>query len=90
MLPVLIGMTDDIEAAAADLILPVGRLQRINPQKRPAVYVDFAHTPDALSALWNLCRGLDDSWFLVVAASAIPTSVLKWENWRRVWRILLL
>ena len=48
---------DDIEAAAADLILPVGRLQRINPQKRPAVYVDFAHTPDALSAALESLSG---------------------------------
>ena len=48
---------DDIEAAAADLALPVGRLQRINPKMRPAVYVDFAHTPDALSAALESLSG---------------------------------
>lgn len=32
------------------LTLPRGRLQRVNPDTRPAVYVDYAHTPDALTA----------------------------------------
>ena len=33
-----------------ELSLPAGRLQRVNPGQGPAVYVDYAHTPDALSA----------------------------------------
>ena len=33
-----------------ELIAPQGRLQRINPGGSPAIYVDYAHTPDALHA----------------------------------------
>ena len=32
------------------LSLPRGRLQRVNPREFPQVYIDYAHTPDALSA----------------------------------------
>ncbi len=39
------------------LRLPRGRLQRINPGESPAVYVDYAHTPDALEAALRALRG---------------------------------
>ena len=48
---------DDIQAAASHLTLPPGRLQRINPQELPAVYVDYAHKPDALSAVLDALVG---------------------------------
>lgn len=41
-------------------VIPKGRLQRVSPQK-PAVFIDFAHTPDALSqtlqTLREVCKG---------------------------------
>lgn len=42
---------------SSELALPAGRLQRINPGGAPAVYVDYAHTPDALSAALSSFAG---------------------------------
>ena len=41
---------------AEQLISPRGRLQRINPNQRPAIYVDYAHTPEALTAALSALR----------------------------------
>ena len=40
-----------------ELSPPRGRLQRINAGGKPAVYVDYAHTPDALAAALSALRG---------------------------------
>ena len=50
---------------SAALTLPHGRLQRINPGGAPAVYVDYAHTPDALSAVLDSFSGRRGRLWLV-------------------------
>ena len=53
-----------IEEYAPRLILPVGRLQRLSD--KPAVYVDFAHTPDAFDALLPAMRPTTGGRLLLV------------------------
>ena len=50
--------------AAAGLALPEGRMSRVNPGRGPAVYVDYAHAPEALSAALSAARegGADSLW----------------------------
>lgn len=42
---------------SCELSPPKGRLQRVNPGGSPAVYIDYAHTPDALSAVLSSFAG---------------------------------
>lgn len=49
------GVTiDTVEELSATLTLPMGRMQKISSQ--PDVYVDFAHTPDAMRAILKAVR----------------------------------
>ena len=50
--------------AAPALALPEGRMARVNPGGGPAVYVDYAHAPEALSAALSAAResGADSLW----------------------------
>ncbi|MEI6806139.1 MAG: UDP-N-acetylmuramoyl-L-alanyl-D-glutamate--2,6-diaminopimelate ligase [Myxococcaceae bacterium] len=57
-----------IEAIAAGLsqaVIPKGRLERVSPSK-PAVFVDFAHTPDALSKTLQTLREICKAKLIVV------------------------
>jgi UDP-N-acetylmuramoyl-L-alanyl-D-glutamate--2,6-diaminopimelate ligase len=48
---------EDACTALSGVTAPLGRMQAINgPQEAPAVYVDFAHTPDALEAALQALR----------------------------------
>ncbi|MGU9951239.1 MAG: UDP-N-acetylmuramoyl-L-alanyl-D-glutamate--2,6-diaminopimelate ligase [Gammaproteobacteria bacterium WSBS_2016_MAG_OTU1] len=53
------------EMRPQELTLPVGRLQRVNPGQSPAVYVDYAHTPDALSAAMTALQNREGRLWLV-------------------------
>jgi UDP-N-acetylmuramoyl-L-alanyl-D-glutamate--2,6-diaminopimelate ligase len=43
-------------AALAEVTAPPGRMQRVPAESGPAVYVDYAHTPDALSVTLRALR----------------------------------
>ena len=48
---------DDAVGALASISAPPGRMQRASaPANRPGVYVDYAHTPDALEAALDALR----------------------------------
>ena len=47
---------EELFDAAQDLSPPPGRMQRINKGEKPAVYIDYAHTPDALAAAMNALK----------------------------------
>lgn len=60
-LGICIGLGFDAASAAAALAGAVGapgRLQRVAYPDGPAVFVDYAHTPDALDRVCDLLRGL--------------------------------
>ncbi|MCK5326640.1 MAG: UDP-N-acetylmuramoyl-L-alanyl-D-glutamate--2,6-diaminopimelate ligase, partial [Woeseiaceae bacterium] len=52
---------DEASAALSKVVAPPGRLQRVDSAAGPAVFVDYAHTPNAievaLRALRSHCRG---------------------------------
>ncbi len=55
---------DRIEQISQTLTLPMGRMQKIS--NSPNVYVDFAHTPNAMAAVLNAVRKQDDGKLWVV------------------------
>ena len=55
---------EDIAGAAELLLLPEGRLQKMS--NAPAVYVDYAHTPDAMAAVLAAARGHSSGRLIVV------------------------
>ncbi|MDA3874095.1 MAG: UDP-N-acetylmuramoyl-L-alanyl-D-glutamate--2,6-diaminopimelate ligase [Kiritimatiellae bacterium] len=55
----------DLLKAASGLQAAPGRLQRI-PSRKGTVFVDYAHTPDALHNVLGLLRGLSQGRLLVV------------------------
>ena len=58
----LLGEDVDLQAGLDTLVGVPGRLERVNPNQTPPVFVDYAHTPDALEralgALAPHCEGL--------------------------------
>ncbi|MBL4818984.1 MAG: UDP-N-acetylmuramoyl-L-alanyl-D-glutamate--2,6-diaminopimelate ligase [Deltaproteobacteria bacterium] len=56
---------DDIARGLENARLPAGRLQRVANLK-PAVFVDFAHTPDALESLLKTMRELSTGRLILV------------------------
>ncbi len=54
-----VGFADCV-GAVADFPGVPGRLERVNPGGSPAVYVDYAHSPDALDQVTQALRGVMD------------------------------
>jgi UDP-N-acetylmuramoyl-L-alanyl-D-glutamate--2,6-diaminopimelate ligase len=67
VLSVMLAIGESIELAALKLtrLIPVqGRMERFGGDHRPRVFVDYAHTPDALDKVLSSVRGhcRDDLW----------------------------
>jgi UDP-N-acetylmuramoyl-L-alanyl-D-glutamate--2,6-diaminopimelate ligase len=64
---VALGLSDLTIAQALESTPPVrGRLQRVGPRHGVRVFVDYAHTPDALEKVCATLRHLSDGRLLVV------------------------
>ncbi|MBD3169160.1 MAG: UDP-N-acetylmuramoyl-L-alanyl-D-glutamate--2,6-diaminopimelate ligase [candidate division Zixibacteria bacterium] len=57
---------DDIRDGLAAFIPPVGRMQRIDCGQDFSVFIDYAHTPDALDRMLSAVRGFTEGRVIVV------------------------
>lgn len=91
-----LGMTAEITGNKDEVVKYVtkirgakGRLELVGTMPNgAAVYVDYAHTPDALENVIKALRphtAANCMWFSAAAATETPENVRLWASWPMIW-----